>query len=354
VLGMGGDVTVEGHVRGAVTSMGGDIYLKPTAKVDGDVVVVGGQLHEEDGAQVGGQRVTALGGGKGRIVRKFEVDDGGVTIDRDHDDDGEDVAAALARLLVLLLIGWAMARIFPGRTGAALDTLRREPAMSVGIGGLVWALIIPSVIALALVVALLCITIIGIPLALAALLGYAAFLVVFVLWGYVVGAGAIGRAVAARQGVANPTLTRSVVTGVLVLAGAMVVAELLQLGRGPLGGFGTFIKVILIITEVLVVTFGGGAWLRSEFQTGMLGRWWAGRRGMSGFGRATPAPTVPGAAMAGAGAAGTTVSPPAYSPPAYNPSTYSPPPPAPAPETPPAPGTAPPNPYAPPDAGGTP
>src|SRR5206468_6709846 len=42
VSSIGGDVTVDGHVQGDVTAMRGDIFLGSTARVDGDVVSVGG------------------------------------------------------------------------------------------------------------------------------------------------------------------------------------------------------------------------------------------------------------------------------------------------------------------------
>src|SRR5262249_26922127 len=62
VIALGGDVRIDGHVKGTVTSTGGDVTLGPTSKVDGDVACLGGELIEEPGSWVGGQRVTAAHG----------------------------------------------------------------------------------------------------------------------------------------------------------------------------------------------------------------------------------------------------------------------------------------------------
>ena len=71
---------------------------------------------------------------------------------------------------------------------------------SLGFGLLAAALFIPSVVALALVVAILCITIIGIPLALAVILGYVLAIILLCLWGSVIGALGAGRAAGAPDG----------------------------------------------------------------------------------------------------------------------------------------------------------
>ena len=298
VSAIGGDVTVDGHVQGDVTAMSGDVFLGSTARVDGDVVSVGGQLHEEPGAYVGGQRVSAMPGRRLRHLRALH---------REEESEGMGpVGAAFVWLIVLLALSLGIVQLTPGRTAAAVETLRRAPLLSFGIGALILALIIPSVIALCLVVAFLCITIIGIPLALAAMVGYALFFAVFGVWGFVVGAGAVGEGVIARQRAAaaagpgpagaavvvgdpaspparrwnTAPVVRGVAVGVLAMAGALVVGTVLGSASMPapfrvLGGFMFVIAIIALSTSALA---GGGAWLRSEFATGTLGRWWDRRK----------------------------------------------------------------------------
>ena len=344
VSAIGGDVTVDGHVEGDVSAIRGDVYLGSTARVDGDVVSAGGQIHEEPGAFVGGQRVTAMAGGRIHGLRR--------QVEREHAEGASHVVSALLWFLVLVGLGWAVAQLAPGRTAAAVTTLQRAPALSFGLGALVLALAAPSMIALALLVAFLCITIIGIPLAFAALLGYALFFMVFGAWGFIVGAGGLGAAIAGRQdgaaagataaGAMTPAgIRRAVLVGTAVLAGSLVLATLLGLPRmlGPLRGLGIALCVITVITMCLTTLAGGGAWLRSEFQTGMLGRWWQ-RRRVAGVGTVPPVPP-PVASPPPAPSPPSAFEPPAPAPPsAFAP----PPPPPPSPFAPPGPdpGTSPP------------
>jgi len=289
-----GDITIEGHVEGDVVAMKGDVMLKSTARVDGDVVCLGGTLSEEPGAEVGGQKVTAPVHGFWRDRMRHETH-------TSHDE--EHIASSIVWLLVMLFFGWVFCHFLEARTLRALDTVRREPGLSLGIGSLVWALIIPSVIALALVVALLCITIIGIPLALAALVGYVLFLAVLCVWGFIVGAAFLGGGLSkTRTPVASvatnpespaspPTLMRSMLIGVSALIGAGIFGHLLRaLGDvGPLRGLGMLIIVLHFLVSIVGMTVGAGALLRMEIVTGTFQRLWNRRR----FGAAPPPPPPP-------------------------------------------------------------
>jgi cytoskeletal protein CcmA (bactofilin family) len=352
-----GDITIEGHVEGDVVAMKGDVELKSTAKVDGDVVCLGGELTEEPGSQVSGQKVTTPGSGARRIRGARER----------HGEriDGDRVAGTLVWLLMLTLFGWLFVRFAPGRTVAATDLMRRSPALSLGLGSLVWALIIPSIIALALVVALLCITIIGIPLALAALVGYVLFLIVLTIWGFIIAATVMGGAISnsmhhtapvapvasgptgsvepvpggAVPGVATTPyapLTRPMLTGVVALMGAILFGRILQLADfGPIHGFGTLFVVLGTISSIVATTIGAGALLRSEIIMGTFQRVWNGRRFGNGAARAAAAqdaaPPPPPTAAWTPEAPIAPLPPPPPSPPA----SYMPPPPPP--QDPPAP-----------------
>jgi Polymer-forming cytoskeletal len=292
VVAVGGDVKIYGRVEGDVAAMGGDVHLMASADIEGDVVCMGGRLIEEDGAKVGGQRVSGLGRGRrGTVIREGW---------RDEEHRENKLASSLAGLLLMAGAAWGFASLGPGRTREVMTTLRRETVMSFGIGTLVMALLIPSIVALALVVALLCITIIGIPVALAAMLGYCLFLVLIWVWGYVAAAAVLGDGILSRRaanapvGMAPtpPTLVNAALLGVLIINGSSFLGALLKETGGFLHGFGTLIRVLAILAGILLTVAGSGAWLRTEFRAGTIARWWRGNQ----WGRrsdASPPPPPP-------------------------------------------------------------
>jgi hypothetical protein len=308
-----GDITVDGTVHGGVVSFGGDVYLNATARVDGDVVCIGGELHEEQGAYVSGERVTALSGGRGeRIARRLRLSE-------PHREHGWGwgslkLFGALMRLLIAIGLTVLVAWLFQGRIAVGVETLKRQPALSLGIGALVHALFIPSIVALALVMALLCITIVGIPLALAALVGYLLFFAVFWIFGLVVGAAVVGERIAARRGVPAMPVGQSALLGALVVVGVGFIGNVFAIVGVPvLGGLGKVVVVLSVITSVILGVMGGGAWLKWEFTEGVFGRWrgrWEGRNAA----RVAPAAYGPPPASPYGPAAAPGVPPPAPSP----------------------------------------
>ncbi|MGI6129269.1 MAG: hypothetical protein ACOYEO_04120 [bacterium] len=59
VLVISGDVYVAGYIGKSVVVVGGTVVLMPTAVVEKDVVVVGGNLQEAEGARVAGKKIVA-------------------------------------------------------------------------------------------------------------------------------------------------------------------------------------------------------------------------------------------------------------------------------------------------------
>ena len=289
VVAISSDVHVYGHVKGSVQALGGDVYLASTARVDGDVAAVRGELHEDPGAYVGGQRVTALGSPRVRVGHRAIAE----AIDHLTGSPWGHLwgfSKTLVWLLVMLGLIWLIFRIAEARTGEAVGVLRRETAASLGIGLLTWVLVIPSLVALCLVVAILCITIIGIPVALAALFAYAVLLLVLTMWGWVVGAAWLGHQIDRPAG---GTLLRHALIGAVAIIGMRAAGHLLSV-IPFLGFLGGFLRAVSWIASGIVGTLGMGALLRSEFASGLLGRWWRGWRA------APPAAGTVAAASAGA------------------------------------------------------
>ncbi len=57
LLAINGDVNVKGQVANDVVAVLGDVHLFPTARVGGDVIVIGGKLTKDEGAVVSGDTV---------------------------------------------------------------------------------------------------------------------------------------------------------------------------------------------------------------------------------------------------------------------------------------------------------
>ena len=311
VLAVGGDITVDGHVEGDVVAMGGDVYMHSSGRVDGDVVCMGGELHEDEGAVIGGQRVTAT---RGREKRDRRIPE--------HLGSDGGLGGSVVWLLITLGIAWGFAGLAPGRTARSMEVLKREPGMSFVTGILAAMLTVPSIVALCLLVALLCITIIGIPLAIAALFGYFAFLGILWIWGYVIGAAVMGERVLARSGGAamaagaspgqamsggttgtplgvtasasQPSgLTRAALSGVLLIGGCALLGSIFQ--RLGVPAIGTLLKVFSWLAFSALTLMGAGAWLRAEWKAGTLSRLWSGRWKAAGPAAAVATP-VPGSA----------------------------------------------------------
>jgi len=213
------------------------------------------------------------------------------------DDLGNADASALRQAagrnnLLMLGIAWLFAKLAPDRTAAAIDQIEREPGPTSIIGLLLWALIIPSVIALALVIAVLCITIIGIPLAAAVAVGYCAFFVLAGLWGTVVGYGVLGQHIHARFKGSPATLLQSLIWGGIALQGLRIASDLFHVIPifGFVGGLLTFVHFVLFVT---LATLGAGALVRGEYQRRSLQNWWSRMRPASATRNDMPPPPPP-------------------------------------------------------------
>ncbi len=272
VFALRGDIRIDGHVKGDVAATSGDVFLGPSAKVDGDVLCIAGELHEEAGAWIGGQRVTALQGRRGKIRERImdKIRDR----DDDHDREGG-IAFRLVWLMMWVGLAWLAARLFPVRTRTGVETVQREAGMSLMMGFLGCLLLLPSVVAMILVFAILCITILGIPLAFGVLIGYFLAIAALVMWGHVVGLAPVGEAFLRRTGRTADAadLSRSMMTGVLVVAGAAFLGRLFS-GVPLIGGLGKVLEFLASAAIVLATMIGVGALIRSKLGQGPEGQWW--------------------------------------------------------------------------------
>jgi hypothetical protein len=271
-----GDVQILGRVEGDAVSIGGQVDLGPGAVVDGDAVsvwgsgiqlapgsvvageavVLGGRIEEAPGARVG-QRVQIgfLPAFKAR--QPFFLRSGWITF--------------LLHVIVIGLIGWALAKVFGRRWIAAVATLRARAGESLlaGLGaGILYVIAgLPLLVVVALV---LVAVVVGIPLVPVVLL----LILLLPLPGYCATAMLLGESVRGRTAETagppgEPDRGTSFLVGHLLLSVPWLLAVLL---RSAMGAWFSLAGVFLLITWgiiTLAVAFGWGAFLLSRLGTRM-------------------------------------------------------------------------------------
>lgn len=230
VVAMGGKVTVLGHVKGDVVSIGGGITLRTGAVVDGDAVCVGGSLEREEGVTVGGQNVSVgvLPKGILRFITQCRVNQG-------HHDEGGPVKALedFFRYLAFFVVSMILCLAFPKRTMAIRSTLRSRFWLSLLIS-------VPAVIAIAIAAILLCVTCVGILVAVPGI-----FVVILLIFGSAaIGMGLLGEAILKRPVVDSRSWLLSFVVGLGILFVISALGRLLLGGEGLAHYMGRSLMVI--------------------------------------------------------------------------------------------------------------
>ena len=161
----GGNADIAGTVRGNITSIGGNTRLRESAVVEGDISTIGGTVNRASGATVRGQQ-----------TQPGQVPPIPALPNRPAQAPPEPRNPVLAFFgwvfrTVLVTLGLALLAVLavallPNQMRTVVETMRRNPAASAGIGGLTWVVWVAVIIVVALVSALLifiCIGLLGIP-----------------------------------------------------------------------------------------------------------------------------------------------------------------------------------------------
>ena len=237
-IAIGGDLVVQGLVGGNAVSVGGSVQVG--GRVTGDVISVGGEVQLQDGAQVEGD-VAALGGSlrraPGAVVRG-NVLESGLVLPVWASREGRPTVSVGLRLLaallssglafgLCLLVALVLRSVWPQRTAVMVATLRREFAISVGMGlvsGVLLLLLLPFLTIFLLVII---IGIIAIP-----------FLYILVVLVYVaaftVTGLALGEVLIARVGGNHSPQWLAAALGLAILASLTVIPGVLIPCLGPL------------------------------------------------------------------------------------------------------------------------
>jgi hypothetical protein len=258
---VGGSATIDGRVRDGVFVAGGDVHLTPTADVRGDVVLVGGQLIRDEGAQLSGSVSYVSFGEWSRrnlgfypLVRFGEV------------GRWLSLAGTLARISVLgvMMAGLLLiARAPVARVGRAAHA---EPLRAFLIGLAAEIFFIPLLIAASIGLA---ITIIGIPFV-AVLIPLAIVVAVFAfVLGFTALACRVGEWIEDRLGWQPGNAFLATAIGFVVLLGPTLIARFINVASDGFGPIAFVLIAISLTVEFLAWTMGFGA----AIITG-LGRWY--------------------------------------------------------------------------------
>jgi hypothetical protein len=228
VVAVGGSVKVMGEVIGDVVAVGGNVRVGTGAVVEGDAVSVGGRVFEDEGSQVRGSNVSVS------IVPSWIF--GSALGSRGHREGLHSFGSAFSWLvatLVVLFFGWLVVMILGRRMTLLCEYMRQRWGLSLAVGFLVMLLFLPAFV-------VLCITIIGIPIAL--LLPFALGLATF--FGFIAGAARLGHFVLQRAGRGTGSLVRAMSAGVVLLFVILLFGALFRAIGGPLSFLGGLLNLI--------------------------------------------------------------------------------------------------------------
>ena len=219
-----GYVRIDGPVGGDVAIAAGTLELGPEARISGNLTFLGGRLERDPAAVVYG----ALEQSTGRIRKHFPSGHGGAS----------NSSGGWFWTTTLLILAALVAAALPGPTRRLGEELRERPWLTALVGFV-------ALITIPIAAVLLMITIIGIPLGIIAIAGYAMLL----LLGYVWLAVAVGGLLLER--VKPETAARAAWRAG---AAALAMLTLAFLARVPfLGGLVVFAALVVGVGMVVAV-----------------------------------------------------------------------------------------------------
>lgn len=236
VVAVFGSVDVAGDVTGDVVSVFGSTRIQPGASVNGDVVAVGGRLYQEEGAQINGETVSV----------SFLPFEWGVPPMRIV------LIAIVAGWLITTLCGALFAWIAPTRMLRVAVTCSRRTAASLVLG-------LISVPLMLMAIVLLCVTVIGIPLAV--LLPMAFTVMSFA--GQLVATYVLGSKLMRRR-LGDGNMIPPFVVGNTFVAAVFLVGMFMAVGMPTARPIGVFFVSLALLLHSALGCIGTGAFVLSR------------------------------------------------------------------------------------------
>lgn len=240
VVVVGGSLTVNGTIKGDAVCVGGTLTVSSTGTIEGDAVNVGGTVVKEPDAKIVGDEVSTGDFLPGWIFSgpwpRYGLRFAGFT-------------AFFMKALIVLLIIWILSLVLSDRIKVVAGTAAKRPLASFGLGLLIFLLTPIAMV-------LLCITIVGIPVAILLPIG----LIIVGFLGYAGIAYAFGSKLF-RSGVG---IVRATIIGVLILEAIPLVGKLLCAVGGPLCIIGVPIRIVGYAVIACAISMGLGAAILSK------------------------------------------------------------------------------------------
>jgi hypothetical protein len=163
------------RVVGNATVFGGSLKVENNGRIDGDVGIAGGSLHREDGAVIGGTIVDEKHAGKVKAKNKSGTAQVEVTSDGEESSSGRgriaeavhEFGQSMTKMSLLFVLGCVLLALVAPRMERIRVEIASRPMRTFALGLI--GTLVGSLGAL-LMITVLCITIIGIPVALIGLL----------------------------------------------------------------------------------------------------------------------------------------------------------------------------------------
>jgi len=247
LVSIGGAITVAGTVSGDVAVIGAPLHVKSTGIVRGDVITVGGTLQRDPGSQIRGQRVGALPFNFNFfrphvfVVRPFTRFMG--------------YGLPMIALVIMSLFLVALAAFFaPQNVTRIQETIEQAPLKSLLLGFAANIVFMPLFV-------LLCVTIIGIPVAF--IIQPIAYFVASIL-GFAGVSLFVGTKIHRGSNLTLPTPMAKIIVGALAIELILILAWFLTLGGSVLLPLFWLFQLIgwIIIALASMAGLGAAAWTR--------------------------------------------------------------------------------------------
>jgi cytoskeletal protein CcmA (bactofilin family) len=226
----GGDVRIDGTIDGDARVGAASLTLGPNAKIGGKLRYRAADFNKDDGATVAGGITTSR---RGPRHASFDIDG--------WDRHGHSTLGWIWTVTLMIFAG-ALAALLPGFSGRVSEELRSRPGLTLLFGFIAFACIPVAAV-------MLMVTVIGIPIGVLAILGYAGLL----LLGYVATAVVLGGLLLDRINAANAGHL-----GWRALAAVGVMLAIAIVGRVPVLGHFVVFAALLVGVGAIVAAVARG------------------------------------------------------------------------------------------------